>query len=94
MKVTIETYIKDRNDAMLSYPDTTKLEYLVKDYPFLFSQEFMDRWKYADSYVKTRTLEVMIEEWTEAPSWLTDKVKEAIIERKVGADMRKRNETE
>lgn len=84
MKVTIGTYIKDRNDAMLAYPDTTKLEDLVKDYPFLFSQEFMAMWKNADSYVKTRTLEVMIDEWTEAPAWLTDKVKRAIAERKVG----------
>lgn len=84
MKVTIETYIKDRNDAMLAYPDTTKLEALVKDYPFLFSQEFMAMWKNAKSYVKIRTLEVMIDEWTEAPSWLTDKVKRAIAERKVG----------
>lgn len=85
MKATIGTYIKDRNNAMLAYPDTTKLEHLVKDYPFLFSQEFMAMWKNADSYVKTRTLEVMIDEWTEAPSWLTDKVKRAIAERKVGA---------
>lgn len=84
MKVTIGTYIKDRNNAMLAYPDTTKLENLVKDYPFLFSQEFMAMWKNADSYVKTRTLEVMIDEWTEAPAWLTDKVKRAIAERKVG----------
>lgn len=84
MKVTIGTYIKDRNNAMLAYPDTTKLEELVKNYPFLFSQEFMAMWKNADSYVKTRTLEVMIDEWTEAPAWLTDKVKRAIAERKVG----------
>ena len=84
MKVTIGTYIKDQNNAMLAYPDTTKLEFLVKDYPFLFSQEFMAMWKYADSYVKTRTLEVMIDEWEEAPAWLTDKVKRAIAERKVG----------
>lgn len=84
MKATIGTYIKDRNNAMLAYPDTTKLEALVKDYPFLFSHEFMAMWKNADSYVKTRTLEVMIDEWTEAPSWLTDKVKRAIAERKVG----------
>ena len=32
MKATIGTYIKDRNNAMLAYPDTTKLEALVKDY--------------------------------------------------------------
>lgn len=74
MKTSIATYIKDRNNAMLAYPDTTKLEALVKDYPFLFSREFMAMWKNADSYVKTRTLEVMIDEWTEAPSWLTEKV--------------------
>ena len=84
MKVTIGTYIKDRDRAMLAYPDTTKLEALVKDYPFLFSPQFKAMWKNADSYVKTRALEIMIDEWTEAPSWLTDKVKEAIAERKVG----------
>ena len=82
MKVTIGTYIKDRNDAMLAYPDTTKLENLVKDYPFLFSPQFKAMWKNAKSYVKIRTLEVMIDEWTEAPAWLTDKVKRAIAERK------------
>ena len=84
MKVTIETYIKDRNDAMLAYPDTTKLEALVKDYPFLFSREFKAMWKNAKSYAKIRTLEVMIAEWEKAPAWLTDKVKRAIAERKVG----------
>jgi hypothetical protein len=84
MKVTIGTYIKDRNNAMLAYPDITKLEALVKDYPFLFSPQFKAMWKNAKSYVKIRTLEVMIDEWTEAPSWLTDKVKRAIAERKVG----------
>lgn len=83
MKVTIGTYIKDRNDAMLAYPDTTKLENLVKDYPFLFSPQFKAMWKNAKSYTKIRTLEVMIGEWTEAPAWLTDKVKRAIAERKV-----------
>ena len=82
MKVTIGTYIKDRNNAMLAYPDTTKLENLVKDYPFLFSPQFKAMWKNAKSYVKIRTLEVMIDEWTEAPAWLTDKVKRAIAERK------------
>lgn len=86
MKVTIGTYIKDRDNAMLSYPDTTKLENLVKNYPFLFSPQFKAMWKNADSSVKTRTLEIMIGEWTEAPTWLTDKVKEAIIERKVGGE--------
>jgi hypothetical protein len=84
MKVTIGTYIKDRNNAMLAYPDTTKLEELVKNYPFLFSPQFKAMWKNAKSYVKIRTLEVMIGEWAEAPAWLTDKVKRAIAERKVG----------
>lgn len=84
MKTSISTYIRDRDRAMLAYPDITKLEALVKDYPFLFSPQFKAMWKNSDSYVKTRTLEVMIDEWTEAPSWLTDRVKEAIAERKVG----------
>lgn len=82
--IDLKDYVKDRNAAMLDYPDTTKLEALVKKYPNAFSKEFMRMWSNATSYVKTRTLEIMIDEWTGAPSWLSDKVKAAIIERRCG----------
>lgn len=82
--VDLKDYVKDRNAAMLDYPDTTKLEALVKKYPNVFSLQFKAMWRNAGSYVKTRTLEIMIDGWTDAPSWLTDKVKAAIIERRCG----------
>ena len=77
----IADYIKDRDAAMLSYPDTTKLEDLVKKYPYVFSPQFKAMWSKAESYVKLRTLEVMIKEWTGAPLWLQTKVEEAERER-------------
>lgn len=73
----IADYIKDRDAAMLSYPDTTKLEDLVKSYPYAFSPQFKAMWRNAGEYVKTRTLEIMIKEWTGAPEWLKTKVEEA-----------------
>ena len=73
----IADYIKDRDAAMLSYPDTRKLEDLVKNYPYVFSPQFKAMWGNAGECVKTRTLEIMIKEWTGAPSWLQTKVEEA-----------------
>lgn len=82
--IDLKDYVKDRNAAMLDYPDTTKLEALVKKYPNAFSPQFKAMWRNAGSYTKTRTLEIMIDGWTDAPSWLSDKVKAAIIERRCG----------
>lgn len=73
----IADYIKDRDAAMLSYPDTTKLEELVKNYSCYFSPQFKAMWRNAGEHVKLRTLEIMIKEWTGAPSWLQTKVEEA-----------------
>ena len=73
----IANYIKDRDAAMLSYPDTKKLEDLVKKYPYVFSPQFKAMWSQAVTYVKLRTLEIMIKEWTGAPAWLKTKVEEA-----------------
>ena len=78
----IADYVKDRDNAMLDYPDTTKLEALVKKYPLCFSPQFKNMWENAGPYVKTRTLEIMIDEWTEAPFWLKTKVETAIAERR------------
>ena len=77
----ISDYIKDRDAAMLSYPDTKKLEDLVKNYSFMFSPQFKAMWRNAGEHVKLRTLEIMIKEWTGAPEWLKTKVEEAERER-------------
>lgn len=73
----LNDYIKDRDAAMLSYPDTRKLEDLVKKYPYVFSPQFKAMWRSAGEHVKTRTLEIMIKEWTGAPAWLKSKVADA-----------------
>lgn len=82
----LNDYIKDRDAAMLDYPDTTKLEALVRKYPKAFSPRFIVLWATATQDTKVRTLEIMIDGWTDAPSWLCDKVKAAIIERRCGKD--------
>lgn len=74
-------YVKRRDAAMLDYPDTTKLEKLVHDYPVLFSPQFIVLWATATPDTKVRTLEYMIKEWTRAPEWLLKKVNEAEAER-------------
>lgn len=82
--IDLKDYVKDRNEAMLDYPDTTKLEALVRKYPKAFSPRFIVLWATATQDTKVRTLEIMIDGWTDAPSWLSDKVKAAIIERRCG----------
>lgn len=82
--IDLKDYVKDRNEAMLDYPDTTKLEALVRKYPKAFSPRFIVLWATATQDTKVRTLEIMIDGWTDAPSWLCDKVKAAIIERRCG----------
>lgn len=77
----IADYIKDRDAAMLSYPDTQKLGELVKNYPYLFSPQFKAIWRKAKEYTKVRTLELMIKDWAGAPEWLKTKVEEAERER-------------
>lgn len=73
----LNDYIKDRDAAMLSYPDTRKLEDLVKNYPEFFSPAFKRMWSNAKAYVKLRTLEIMVGKWDGAPAWLKSKVADA-----------------
>lgn len=73
----IHDYIKDRDNAMLAYPDTSKLEKLVKKYSGLFSPDWKLRWRKATPLVKVITLEQMILNWTGAPAELVAKVNEA-----------------
>lgn len=74
-------YIKDRDDAMLAYPDTSKLEALYKKYNALYPPEFKKRWSKASELVKVMTLESMISSWTGAPAELREKVRHAREER-------------
>lgn len=80
----LSDYIKDRNKAMTDYPDTESLEALVRKYPEAFSPQFIVLWATATQETKVRTLEIMIDGWSDAPSWLSDKVKAAIKERRCG----------
>lgn len=74
-------YVNDRDEAMLAYPDTSKLEALYIKYDNLFSPEFKRRWSKASDLVKVMTLESMISSWTEAPDELKEKVIQAREER-------------
>lgn len=77
----MSNYITRRDEAMLDYPDTTKLEELVRDYPAFFSTQFIVLWATATADTKVRALEYMIKEWRLAPEWLIAKVNEAEAER-------------
>lgn len=70
-------YLKDRDNAMLLYPDTKGIEKLVSDYPTCFSPQFLMMWEHATQYTKVRTLELMIKQWVKAPKWLSLKVEQA-----------------
>jgi hypothetical protein len=77
----IHRYIKDRDEAMLAYPDTSKLEALYIKYDNIFPPEFKRRWSKASDLVKVMTLEKMILCWAGAPDELVAKVKRAQEER-------------
>ena len=74
-------YVKDRDEAMLAYPDTSKLEALYIKYGNLFPLEFKRRWSEASDLVKVMTLESMIMSWRGAPAELREKVRQAREER-------------
>ena len=74
-------YVKDRDEAILAYPDTSKLEALYIKYDNLFPSEFKRRWSEASDLVKVMTLESMILSWTGAPAELREKVRQAREER-------------
>lgn len=78
---SFKKYVKDRDEAMMAYPDTSKLETLYKKYNALYSPEFKRRWSKASDLVKVMTLESMIMSWTGAPAELREKVRQAREER-------------
>lgn len=73
----IVQYVKDRDEVMLAYPDTKKLDDLLIKYRYLYTPEYHERWSKASAEVKTRTIELMIASWSEAPLWLKEKVRQA-----------------
>ena len=74
-------YIQARDNAMLAYPDTTKLNNLIFEYPDYFPRLFRFMWAQASQATRIRTLEKMILNWTEAPLPLIKKVKDAEYDR-------------
>ncbi len=71
----IKRYLEDRDEAMLSYPDTSKLDDLINKWPGVFPPDFKRRLRNASPGFKTLILEKMILQWTEAPEELIIKIK-------------------
>lgn len=72
----IKRYLEDRDEAMLSYPDTSKLEQLIDKWPGVFPPDFKRRLRKASPGFKTLILEKMILQWAEAPEELIIKIKQ------------------
>jgi hypothetical protein len=72
----IKRYLEDRDEAMLAYPDTSKLEKLIDKWPGVFPPDFKRRLRKASPGFKTLILEKMILQWAEAPEELIIKIKE------------------
>lgn len=71
----IKRYLEDRDEAMLAYPDTSKLEQLINKWPGVFPPDFKRRLRKASPGFKTLILEKMILQWAEAPEELIIKIK-------------------
>lgn len=71
----IKRYLEDRDEAMLAYPDTSKLEQLIDKWPGVFPPDFKRRLRKASPGFKTLILEKMILQWAEAPEELIIKIK-------------------
>ena len=78
----LEDYLRERNRAMLKYPDVNALDQLIRKHPECFDLAFRIRWMKATPYVKLRAMEIMIKSWTEAPESLLKKVHNAEERRK------------
>ena len=72
----IKRYMEDRDEAMLAYPDTSKLEKLYDKWPGVFPPDFKRRFKNSSPAFKTLVLEKMILQWAEAPEELIIKIKQ------------------
>lgn len=72
----IKRYLEDRDEAMLAYPDTSKLEKLYDKWPGVFPPEFKRQFKNSSPGFKTLVLEKMILQWAEAPEELIIKIKQ------------------
>ena len=72
----IKRYLEDRDEAMLAYPDTSKLEQFIDKWPGVFPPDFKRRLRKASPGFKTLVLEKMILQWAEAPEELIIKIKQ------------------
>lgn len=72
----IKRYLEDRDETMLAYPDTSKLEKLIDKWPGVFPPDFKRRLRKASPGFKTLILEKMILQWAEAPEELIIKIKQ------------------
>lgn len=72
----IKRYLEDRDEAMLAYPDTSKLDDLINKWPGAFPPDFKRRLRNASPAFKTLILEKMILQWAEAPEELIIKIKQ------------------
>lgn len=72
----IKRYLEDRDEAMLAYPDTSKLNDLINKWPGAFPPDFKRRLRNASPAFKTLVLEKMILQWAEAPEELIIKIKQ------------------
>ena len=72
----IKRYLEDRDEAMLAYPDTSKLEKLYDKWPGVFPPDFKRRLRKASPGFKTLVLEKMILQWADAPEELIIKIKQ------------------
>lgn len=81
---TIVEYVKDRDQVMLAYPDTTKLDDFYRKYKSVFTDEFILKTRYytRSKEFKLMTIENMIASWSEAPLWFKEKVRQAQEARK------------
>lgn len=72
----IKRYLEDRDEAMLAYPDTSKLDELINKWPGVFPPDFKRRLRKSSPGFKTLILEKMILQWAEAPEELIIKIKQ------------------
>ncbi len=72
----IKRYLEDRDEAMLAYPDTSKLDELINKWPGVFPSDFKRRLRKASPGFKTLILEKMILQWAEAPEELIIQIKQ------------------
>lgn len=78
----IHQYVKDRNCALLKYPDTSGYDELENIYGEGLLKCTKGIWEKLTSEQKLELMETIIFSWSEAPLWLKEKVRQAQEARK------------